>query len=179
MHYTTILDFWFDEVESNSWWRKDSNFDQLIRDRFENIHRAAARCELYQWRENPLGRLAEIIVLDQFSRNIYRGQASAFSWDALGLALSQEAIGLKANLSLNAAKKVFLYLPFMHSESPEIHKVAVQLFDEPGLEPNLEFEYKHKAIIDRFRRYPHRNNILGRQSTPDEFDFLKGKGSSF
>ena len=179
MHYEAIIDFWFKEIEPKFWWKKDSDFDQLIVDRFLEIHNAAARCELYVWRNNPLGRLAEIIVLDQFSRNIYRGTSLSFAYDPLALALAQEAVTAKANQSLNPDQKAFLYMPFMHNESPAIHERAMELFKEPGLESNLDFEIRHKAIIDRFGRYPHRNEILGRQSTEEEINFLKEAGSSF
>lgn len=140
---------------------------------------AAERCELYGWRVTPGGRLAEVIVLDQFSRNVYRDQPRAFASDPLALGLAQTAIASKADLQLNVTQRVFLYMPYMHSESPMIHAVAVSLFSGQGMEGNLEFELRHKAIIDRFGRYPHRNAILGRPSTAEEIDFLKIPGSSF
>ena len=179
MDYEAIIDFWFKEIEPKFWWKKDSEFDRLIADRFLEIHNAATKCELYVWRDRPLGRLAEVIVLDQFSRNIYRGTPLSFAYDPLALVLAQEAITAKANQSLNADQKAFLYLPFMHSESPAIHELAMELFKEPGLESNLKFEIQHKAIIDRFGHYPHRNEILGRQSTGEEISFLKETGSSY
>ena len=179
MRYEAIIDFWFKEIGPKFWWKKDSEFDRLIADRFLNIHNAATKCELYVWRNCPLGRLAEVIVLDQFSRNIYRGTPLSFAYDPLALALAQEAINAKTNQSLGPDQKAFLYMPFMHSESPAIHELAVELFKEPGLESNLKFEIQHKAIIDRFGRYPHRNEILGRQSTEAEISFLKEVGSSF
>ena len=179
MRYETIIDFWFKEIEPKYWWKKDSEFDRLISDRFLEIHNAATKCELYVWRDCPLGMLAEIIVLDQFSRNIYRGSPLSFAYDPLALALSQEAITAKANQSLVPNQKAFLYMPFMHSESTAIHERAMELFKEPGLESNLKFEIQHKAIIDRFGRFPHRNEILGRKSTEEEIRFLKEAGSLF
>jgi len=179
LYYEEIIAFWFTEVDARNWWVKDVKFDRVIADRFLEIHSAAGKCELFGWRESPLGRLAEIIVLDQFSRNIYRDDASAFACDPLALALSQEAIHIRANQTLDFDQKAFLYMPYMHSESPQIHKIAVELYKEPGLESNLKFELKHKAIIDRFGRYPHRNKILKTQSTVEEIEFLKGPGSSF
>ncbi|HXZ96977.1 MAG TPA: DUF924 family protein, partial [Burkholderiales bacterium] len=113
MHYEAIIDFWFKEIEPKYWWKKDSDFDRLIADRFLEVHKAAARCELYIWRDKPLGRLAEIIVLDQFSRNIYRGNPLSFAYDSLALALAQEALTARVNQSLNASQKAFLYMPFM------------------------------------------------------------------
>ena len=179
MHYQAIIDFWFKEIEPKYWWKKDSEFDRLISDRFLEIHNAATKCELYAWRGSPLGRLAEIIVLDQFSRNIYRGDPLSFAYDPLALALAQEAVTAKANQSLTPNQKAFLYMPFMHSESSVIHEIALELFKEPGLESNLDFEIRHKTIIDRFGRFPHRNEILGRQSNGEEISFLKEAGSSF
>jgi len=179
MHYEAIIDFWFKEIEPKFWWKKDSDFDRLIADKFLEVHKAATRCELYVWRNSPLGRLAEVIVLDQFSRNIFRDTPLSFAYDPLALALAQEAITAKANQSLGPDQKAFLYMPFMHSESSAIHEIALELFNEPGLEFNLNFEIRHKAIIDRFGRFPHRNEILGRQSTQEEINFLKETGSSF
>ena len=118
-------------------------------------------------------------MLDQFSRNMYREQAQAFACDAMALVLAQTAVALQADLELPVSRRTFLYMPYMHSESPVIHTVALTLFDTPGLEGNLAFELKHKDIIDRFGRYPHRNTALGRPSTPQELDFLATPGSSF
>lgn len=179
MNYQQIIDFWFVEIDPNSWWREDAEFDRQIRERFGAVYGQASSCELYAWRGVPPGRLAEIIVLDQFSRNMFRGTAQAFATDSLALALAQEAIAAHAPMALEPKKRAFLYMPFMHSESREIHEVAVKLFSEDGLEASLDFEYRHKAIIDRFGRYPHRNAMLGRASREDEMDFLKTPGSSF
>lgn len=153
--------------------------DQHIIERFSGVLAKAAACECYEWRTTAHGRLAEIIVLDQFSRNIYREDAKAFANDTLALALAQEAVSSGDDQPLSAVERSFLYMPYMHSESAAIHRIAMQLFDQPGLENNLDFEKRHKAIIDRFGRYPHRNAVLGRTSTPEEVEFLKQPGSSF
>jgi len=174
-----ILDFWFEETDPKFWWKKDTDFDQLIADRFEIAHHMATQGGLASWRETPSGRLAEIIVLDQFSRNLYRDSPLAFACDEQALTLAQEAIQAKADEELETRQQAFLYLPFMHSESIQAHEIAVTLFKAPGLESNYDFELKHKVIIDRFGRYPHRNEILGRQSTAEEIEFLKESGSSF
>lgn len=175
----SIIDFWFNEIEPKHWWQKSAEFDEKIRERFLATHNAARQCELYSWRSEPLGRLAEIIVLDQFSRNIYRDHPQAFANDPMAITLTQEAISIKADRTLHTNEKSFLYMPLMHSESALLHKLAVTLFSQPGLESNYDFELKHKAIIDRFGRYPHRNEILGRQSTDEETAFLQEPGSSF
>ncbi len=174
-----IIDFWFEETGPKFWWKKDADFDQLIADRFEVAHHMAIQGKLASWRKTPLGRLAEIIVLDQFSRNLYRDSALAFAYDEQALALAQEAIHVKADQELEARQKIFLYLPFMHSESKAAHETALTLFKAAGLESNYNFELKHKVIIDRFGRYPHRNDVLGRQSSEEELEFLQEPGSSF
>ena len=137
------------------------------------------RCELFEWRTSAKGRLAEIIVLDQFSRNMFRDTPLAFASDPLALVLSQEAISIGADEVLTSTQRSFLYMPFMHSESLIIHEAAVQLFTKNGVQSNLDFEMKHKAIIEQFGRYPHRNEILGRESTAEELEFLKQPGSGF
>lgn len=177
--YQDILTFWFVEIDPLRWWEKDEAFDQLIAQRFLQVHTQASRCELYHWRADPKGRLAEIIVLDQFSRNIYRGRPDAFAQDTVALALAQEAIRLNAQAGLSPAEKNFLYLPFMHSESLAIHDLALELYRESGLEENLDFEIRHRDIIKRFGRYPHRNEILGRTSTAEEREFLQQPDSGF
>ncbi|MDX2417258.1 MAG: DUF924 family protein [Xanthomonadales bacterium] len=179
MIYQRVVDFWFEEIEPVLWWRKDDAFDALLVERFSETHARACRCELFGWREQPEGRLAEIIVLDQFSRNMFRDSALAFAHDAMALTLSQEAIAGGADRALTPVQRSFLYMPFMHSESSQIHEVAVELFRENGIQNNLDFEFSHKKIIDKFGRYPHRNKVLGRQSSAEEIEFLSQPGSSF
>jgi len=174
-----VLHYWFDELTEADWWRKDDALDRRIAGRFGATLEAAARCELYTWRTTDRGRLAEVLVLDQFSRNVHRGTAAAFVNDPLALALAQEAVARGCDREFAPRERAFLYLPWMHSESRAIHEEALRLFASPGLEHNLEFERKHKAIIDRFGRYPHRNAVLGRTSTPEELAFLREPGSSF
>ena len=174
-----ILKFWFEELSPKQQFAKSDSLDEQMHARFRNIHGQASRCELYSWRISARGRLAEIIVLDQFSRNIYRDQALSFAADPLALALAQEAIAHGSDQELEVRERTFLYMPFMHSESLIIHDRALELFKVPGLEDNFEFEKKHQAIIKRFGRFPHRNAILGRTSTAEEIDFLKQPGSHF
>ena len=177
--YQEVLQFWFEEIEPRMWWVSDREFDDLVRNRFQSTHRQAALGELFHWRKEPKGRLAEIVVLDQFSRNIYRNTPLAFAQDSVALVLAQEAIAAGAHDAMSPIERSFLYLPFMHSESRRIHEWAESLYRANGLENNYAFELKHKAIIDRFGRYPHRNGILGRTSSPEEVEFLKQPGSSF
>ena len=177
--YQQIIKFWFEEIQPSQRWIKDEAFDALLIDRFSELHQQARSCELYEWRKAPLGRLAEIIILDQFSRNMFRNSARAFATDAMSLTLSQEAVACGADQALTAVQKSFLYMPFMHSESLKIHEITVKLFQRNGIQNNVNFELAHKKIIERFCRYPHRNDILGRQSTAEEIEFLKQPGSGF
>jgi uncharacterized protein (DUF924 family) len=177
--YRHIIAYWFGEVDKTKWFVKDELFDAQIRAKFAGVHAQAVNCELSAWRASPLGSLAEIIVLDQFSRNMYRGKVAAFIYDPLALALSQFAIAKGFDTELSVEQSSFLYMPFMHSESLAIHEEAVTLFTKPGLTASLDFELKHKAIIERFGRYPHRNEILGRTSTPQEQAFLLKPGAGF
>ncbi len=174
-----VLDFWFGELSAADWWKKDPALDECIRQRYGALHACASRCELWAWRASADGRLAEIIVLDQFSRNLYRDRPEAFAQDPLALALAQEAVACGADQALPVERRAFLYMPYMHSESRAIHEEAVRLFSAPGMQSNLDFEQAHKAIIDRFGRYPHRNAILGRASSTEEKDFLQQPGSGF
>ena len=179
MQYADVLDFWFDELSDKQHFTKDAALDENIRTRFGSTLEAAARCELFAWRATAQGALAEIIVLDQFSRNVYRGTPRAFAQDALALALAQQLVASGQHLSLSVPQRRFVYMPYMHSESLLIHAQAVVLFTQPGLEDNLDFELRHRAIIERFGRYPHRNAILKRASTAQEIAFLAEPGSSF
>ncbi|MEW5833839.1 MAG: DUF924 family protein [Pseudomonadota bacterium] len=174
-----ILTFWFVEAGETAWWAGDPGFDEQVRSRFGHVLTEAARGELWAWRARPRGRLAEILVLDQFSRNIHRGTPAAFAQDPMALVLAQEAVAADALDALSPDERCFLLMPFMHSESPAIHVEAERLFREHAPPGNHAFELRHKAIIDRFGRYPHRNAILGRASTPEEVAFLAEPGSSF
>ena len=174
-----ILNFWFAAEAKPLWFVKNTDFDQQIISRFSTTLEQARQGELWSWRDSATGRLAEIIVLDQFSRNIFRNQAQAFAQDPLALMLAQEAISLSLDETLSAEQRSFLYLPFMHSESKLMHKHALQLFEKLNNPINLDFEHKHKAIIDRFGRYPHRNAILGRDSSAEERQFLTEPNSHF
>jgi uncharacterized protein (DUF924 family) len=174
-----ILDFWFEELTAKQHFVKDTALDAFMRTRFGPTLEAAARCELWAWRATPQGRLAEILVLDQLSRNVYRDTPRAFAQDALALVLAQELVASGQDHSLPADQRAFAYMPYMHSESALVHAQAVVLFSQPGMEDNLAFELRHQAIIGRFGRYPHRNAILGRHSSAEELTFLSEPGSSF
>jgi len=174
-----VLRFWFEEAQPAQWWAKDEAFAERIRTRFGATHEAAVCGELFGWRVDAGGRLAELIVLDQFSRNLHRGTPRAFAADAMALALAQEAVAGGHGRLLQPARRAFLYMPFMHSESRTIHAFAAPLFEALGSEGTWKSALQHRAIVDRFGRYPHRNAVLGRQSTVEELAFLREPGSSF
>ena len=186
-----VLDFWFDKNNEAYWFEQNDRFDKQIQDKFGDIWEAAKQGECVSWRiaESSLdgnssitalaGRLAEIIVLDQFSRNLCRGQASAFAQDGMALALAQEAIQQPYFDTLPMQWRRFIIIPFMHSESAMIHKRYLPLFEQLDDANTLDFEHRHKQIIDQFGRYPHRNEVLNRDSTEDEKNFLKQPNSSF
>jgi uncharacterized protein (DUF924 family) len=186
IHPGTVLGFWFGEPrgrQRREWFRKDDKFDAEIRSRFGELHAAAARGELEAWRSERESMLALIVVLDQFSRNLYRNDARAFAQDAHALACAREALDRGDDVRSLPVERLFFYLPFEHSEDAADQRLALQLisqleaFEESrGL---VEWAVKHKAVIDRFGRFPHRNAILGRASTPEELEFLKQPGSGF
>ena len=179
MSAAEIIRFWFEETRPEQRFAADTAFDRLVRARFLATHARAARCLLHGWRDHPQGALAEVIALDQFSRNLFRDTPQAFAYDPLALALAQEAVRRGFDERLDTVMRPFLYMPFMHSESPEIHAIALTLFNRPGLEESYDYELRHKEIIDRFGRYPHRNAILGRPSTPEEQEFLRRPEAGF
>lgn len=168
-----ILKFWFEELSPNEWFTKNDDLDEMIRGRFFQTLLRAEKGELVSWRKTPEGRLAEIIVLDQFSRNIFRGQGEAFRNDGMALLLAQEMRLLGLDKDLTKEKRIFCYMPFMHSESRDVHEEAVKAFVDLGDEDSLRYEKMHKEIIDAFGRFPHRNKIMGRITTPREKEFLE------
>lgn len=175
----TILDFWFNEITPAEWFGKSDAFDELIRTRFLALTESAAKGELVGWRATIEGRLAEIIVLDQFSRNLWRDKPQAFAQDPMAIALAQEAVNHPDYAKLPAIQQKFILMPYMHSESALIHAQAIPLFQALNDDYTFDYEVKHKVIIDRFGRYPHRNAILGRTSTAEEVAFLAEPNSSF
>ena len=179
MHAQDILTFWFTELTPQQHFAKDAALDDRIRQRFAATLEAAARCELFEWRATPEGRVAEILVLDQFSRNIYRDTPQAFAQDPLALALAQELVANGLDGSLAPTQRTFAYMPYMHSESRAIHAQSIALFTQLGIERQLDFALRHQAIVERFGRYPHRNAVLGRSSSAEEVVFLGQPGSSF
>ncbi len=177
--FSEVLDFWFDRRVKPLWFKKSEEFDREIKERFEPVYLQAKTGELDQWRIVPQSSLALIIVLDQFPRNMYRQTPQAFATDDKAVEVTKYAIARNYQQSLTSEQQIFLYMPLMHSEERSEQALCVELFTKLGKEENLKFALKHQKIIDRFGRFPHRNQILGRESTPAEKEFLTQPGSSF
>lgn len=167
-----ILRFWFDETAPERWFCANERFDEQIRGRFVDWHQAAVRGELADWRTSASGRLAEIIVLDQFSRNLFRNSPLSFAADGIALVLAQELVKQPDFHPLPIERRDFALLPFMHSESALIHDAALVLYRRYASRRSLSAEIQHKQVIDQFGRYPYRNQALGRISTPEERRWL-------
>lgn len=174
----SVVDFWFSEETRPYWFEKSEAFDQRIRDSYRDLWESATRGECAAWAADATGAVALVIVLDQLPRNMFRGDARSFASDALALDVSKRALNDRVDLELEPEPRQFLYMPFMHSERLEDQERACELFAQPGM-PGPEWAEKHKAIIQRFGRFPHRNDVLGRESTPEELAFLREPGSSF
>ncbi|NIY46366.1 DUF924 family protein [Cedecea colo] len=171
--YAGVLEFWFKETPAERWFNSDKILDEQIRSRFSAVHHAATRGELFSWRESLSGRLAEIIVLDQFSRNLFREGPLAWAADGMALVLAQELIKTAGFSELAVERRDFAIMPFMHSESAAIHNVALKMFQQFGSKQAFKSELQHKQIIEKFGRYPHRNTALGRTSTAEELLYLQ------
>ena len=175
----TVLDYWFNTLTPDQWWVKDEALDAAIGARFGALLDRLGRHVPDDWRASPRGTLAAVIVLDQFSRNIHRGTARAFENDAAALQLAKDAVARGDDQALNAQERPFLYMPFEHSENLADQDRSVALFGALGNANLLDFAKRHRVIVARFGRFPHRNAILGRASTAEEEAFLKEPGSSF
>lgn len=174
-----ILDFWFVEHGAKDWFMGGEEFDKKIVDRFSQTHTAAHNGELFHWRTSPQNRLAEIIVLDQFTRQIYRKNPRAFACDPIALTLAQELVIRGDDQKIPEARRSFAYMPYMHCESLAVHDEAMKLFGALPGEDSQEYEIKHRNMIEKFGRYPYRNEVLGRKNTPDEDAFLNSEHDSF
>ena len=173
-----VLDFWFSELREADWWSKDEATDATIRERFLSLHgrlTADGGAEISECRS----LLAAVIVLDQFSRHLFRGGPRAFATDPLARRLARLAVERGCDAGMRDEERMFLYLPFQHSEDRADQSLALELFDGLGNESWTRDTIAHKALIDRFGRFPHRNVILGRESTPEELDALGEPGGSF
>ena len=185
----SVLDFWFAARARELWFEKDKAFDDEIRARFgATVHQAQAGA-FGEWAESPTGCLALLILIDQMARNIYRGAAKAFLGDTRALAIANEAIRRGFDRGLPFQQRRFFYLPFEHAEDMANQDRSIELFtrlrdettgpERDEAEVQLDYAHRHRDIIRRFGRYPHRNEALGRPSTEEEIEFLKQPGSSF
>lgn len=168
-----VVRFWFTELAHDKWFAKDDAVDATIRKRFGALHASLTEKVPAAVTATPLGALATVIVLDQFSRNLFRASGRAFACDATALAIAQEAIRAGFDVQLEREQRTFLYLPFEHSEDRAMQQRSVELFAALGDPTTLDYAQRHRDIIDRFGRFPHRNRVLGRDSTPQELEFLK------
>lgn len=187
-----VLDFWFLPATDPGcgkprevWFRKDDAFDAAITQRFGQLIEQAVAGGLREWDlQGPQGTLARILVLDQFTRNSARGKPAAFAGDALALAEARQLVDSGAHLALTPTERWFAYMPFEHAEDARMQEQAVDLFtmlaqENPGFEGALDYAHRHRGVIARFGRFPHRNPILGRASTPEEMEYLALPGSGF
>jgi uncharacterized protein (DUF924 family) len=174
-----ILSFWFVEHGEPDWFGGKPEFDAVLAARFAATHAAVARGEAAWWRASPSGRLAEVIVLDQFSRQLFRKQPQAFAADAMALRLAQEAVAAGDDLRVEPRRRTFFYMPYMHSEDLAVHDEAIRLFTALGNEDTLKYEIMHRDCIARFGRYPRRNAALGRVSTPEEIEYINSGDGMF
>lgn len=172
-----VLDFWFEETKPYQWFRRDDGFDAVCTNRFGALHDAAREGRLDVWRAHPRYSLSLILILDQFSRNIHRDTSLTFAQDRHALAVAREAIARRFDRLVDDKRRAFFYMPFMHAETLRVQDESVMLFTAqmPGT-MNLPFAIEHRDIVRRFGRFPHRNKIFGRVSTPDEIAFLKAGG---
>lgn len=170
-----VLREWFSDPAR--WWKKDAAFDRHLCETYRDEVEAALRGELDGWADTPRGALALVILLDQFARNIHRGTRDMYAGDEKALSICLGLIARGEDTSLAEAERQFLYMPLMHSEDGAVQERSLEKFAEVGL--GLEYAQRHAEIVFRFGRFPHRNAILGRESTPEEIDFLKQSGSSF
>lgn len=177
---TDLLAFWFGELSSKQWFMKDAAVDAAMRNRFAPAYeRVAATLEIGDALTSPEAALAHILLLDQIPRNVFRGTPRSFESDGKAVALASEAVARGLDSKIEPAKRVFIYLPFEHSELLADQHRAVELIAALGDAEYTRYAEAHRAVIERFGRFPHRNAILGRSSTPEETAFLATPGSSF
>lgn len=179
LHPQDVLQFWFERITPNQWWQKNADFDRGLAKRFGELLVRARQGELVSWRASASGRVAEIVVLDQFSRNIHRGTPQAYAGDSLALALAQAAVSLGFDQELPAKQRGFVYLPYAHSESLAVQNAGLLLVRNKATHKNYPSALRHQQVIERFGRFPHRNIILGRESTAEEREFLRDPRAHF
>lgn len=171
-----VIQFWFVDHGADDWFASNPDFDRVLSDLFRSTHVRVARGEAWRWRKTPEGRLAEVIVLDQFSRQIHRGTARAFAQDPAAVILAQEAVAAGADAAVPPERAMFFYMPYLHAESLVIQDEGVRLFEATGNAEALDQAVSHRETIARFGRFPFRNKALGRESTPQELAYMAEEG---
>lgn len=171
-----VVDFWFNALKPEQWWKRDENVDADIVSRFSSLYEELSNEVPEVWLASSHGCLAAVIVLDQFPRNMFRDDARTFATDEKSLEISGQMIAAGDDVKLNQRERGVLYLPYMHSEDGKVQMRSIELFESLGDAAQLNFAIKHKQIIERFGRFPHRNKMLGRDSTPEEVEFLNQPG---
>lgn len=172
-----ILKFWYSEPMKSHWFKSTPEIDALITEKYEFIWQTAANGDLDIWQDSPEGCLALCIILDQFPLNMFRGQALAFSTEQHAVTVAKHAIVQDYDKQLDKSQLSFLYMPLMHSENLDDQDLAIACFEAAGLDDNVRFAHHHRGIIETFGRFPHRNEILGRESSEDEIAYLNSKSA--
>jgi len=170
-----IIDFWFKQSTPEQWFKRNDAFDETIRTRFSGIHAQAKVGELDSWAQTPPGALALVIILDQFSRNMFRNSSESFASDAQALAIAKAAVANGLDAQLEPMMRKFLFMPFMHSESLLVQDEGLKLFAQLDDPETMDYAKQHRKVIARFGRFPHRNEVLGRESTAEEIEFMRAK----
>lgn len=168
----SIIKFWYSDKIKSQWFNSTKDLDKEIKNNYESVWKAAIRGEYKHWNETATGCLALAIILDQFPLNMFRGDVESFSTEAMAVKVSKQAIEKGFDKEIEKEKIAFLYMPLMHSENMEDQNLSVSLFEKMGLEDNARFAKHHRGIVEKFGRFPHRNEILQRESSQDEIDYL-------
>ncbi len=170
-----VIDFWFSDRVRKLWFNSTPEFDRELRESYRETWEKAKRGELDHWKQSAEGCLALVVILDQFPLNMFRDTAESYSTEAQSREVARHALALEFDRSLESGQRAFLYMPFMHSEDLADQKLALELFDQPGLESNLRFARHHHDIVAKYGRFPHRNAALGRDNTEAESEYLNSK----
>lgn len=179
MGYQDILKFWFEEISPKDQFVRNDEVDAMMIERFSELHTKGTAGDLTDWTETAEGSLALIVLLDQFSRNMFRGDNKSYAQDEMALNIAKQTIKKGFDYELTDEQRRFVYMPYMHSESKASHAEAVPLFESLNDPETLKYEHIHKDIVDRFGRYPHRNECMERDSTPEEIEYLENNQESF
>lgn len=174
---SSILEYWYSENVKSKWFNSTVEFDKELKENYESIWTSALRGELLDWRESAEGCLALVIVLDQFPLNMFRGGVKSFSSESIAVKTAKHAIEMGLDKNIDKDKVSFLYMPLMHSENMDDQNLAVKMFEQAGLMDNVKYAKHHRDIVEKYGRFPHRNEILNRESSPEEIEYLDSDGA--